>query len=270
MRLIAFAAASSLALMATAACAPRIDYAHKTTLDCPDRQGELRRTGVSADRKSCTYRADEGAEVTLQLASVHGDAGSTLSAIESSLTGPAAPGAPAKGEETGPAKPVLAEEPASTAGSGDAAKAAQEAAADAQAGKGDWDSGDRRGARTGSGRDNAHVSLPGLHIDADDNNARVDIAGIHIDANDNDATVHVIHDVRLRGEAFSRERNGLRAVFIAKRDNLPDGYRFVGYQAAGPKTGPLTVAIVKSRDELSDGNRLYHDIQRLVRRNAGV
>jgi hypothetical protein len=275
MRLIAFAAVSALALSA-GACAPRIDYAHKTTLDCPDRQGELRLTSVAADKKSCTYHAEEGAEITLQLASVNGDAGAVLSALETQLTGPEAPGAAPKAEAEKD-KPARAA-PASAAGASDAARAAQEASADASAGgagKSDWD--DKDSVKVGhndrgevSVRDNAHVSLPGLHIDADDNNARVDIAGVHIDANDSEQTVHVVRDVRLRGYGFSQERNGLRATFIARRDNLPDGYRFVGYQAGGPKTGPLTVAVVKSRDELSDGGRLYRDIQRLVRRNSGA
>ncbi|MDB5444581.1 MAG: hypothetical protein JWP73_2957, partial [Phenylobacterium sp.] len=89
MRLLAFAAVSSLALGA-AACAPHIDYAHKTSLDCPDQLGGLQRTGMAADRKSCAYRANGGTEITLQLTPVvNGDAGATLSAIEASLVGPA-------------------------------------------------------------------------------------------------------------------------------------------------------------------------------------
>jgi hypothetical protein len=116
----------------------------------------------------------------------------------------------------------------------------------------------------------AHVHLPGLHIDAEGDNAKVDIGGIHVDANEDEATVRVFSDVRLRGEAFSREKNGMRATFIAKRDNLPDGYRFVGYEASGPKSGPLTVAIVRSRNEISHGSRMLHDLQRLVRRNGGA
>src|ERR1700731_501409 len=80
MRLLAFAAVSSLAL-GVAACAPHIDYAHKTSLDCPDRLGGLQRTGMAADRKTCAYRANGGTEVTLQLVPVNGDAGATLGAI---------------------------------------------------------------------------------------------------------------------------------------------------------------------------------------------
>jgi hypothetical protein len=285
MRLIALTAVSALALGA-AACAPHIDYAHKTSLDCPDRQGELTRTGVAADRKSCTYRASEGAEVTLQLTPVaNGDAGATLSAIEASLVGPATPEpaakTPAKGAKAPPAPPTPPASPA--AGGNDAERAAREAAADAAASKSSgggsgWGDRDKDGDTvTINGKTvveddghSSHVRLPGLHIDAEGDNAKVDIAGLHIDANDDHQTVKMIRDVRLRGEAFSRERRGLRAFFVAKRQDLPDGYRFVGYQASGPKAGPLTIAVVKSRDEMDHGDRLYRDIQRLVRLNGGA
>jgi hypothetical protein len=286
MRLLALAAASTLALGA-ASCAPHPNYAARTALDCPDHQGELDRTGVSPDGKSCTYRGDGGTEITLQLTPVNGDATTTLDAIEASLVGPAAaPGAkPAEAPAPAAAKPEKPEtaektdKPVPAAGPGDAAAQAARQASQDTAGGGktaDWDTGDH-GSVTVNGKavvvgdgDHAHINLPGLHIDADDNNARVNIGGIHIDANDNEATIHVVRDVRLRGEAFSREKRGLRATFIAKRDNLPDGYHFVGYEASGPKTGPLTVAIVKSRDEINDGDRLYRDIRRLVRRNGGA
>jgi hypothetical protein len=278
MRLLAFAAVSGLALGA-AACAPHIDYAHRTSLDCPDRLGGLQRTGMAADRKTCAYRANGGTEVTLQLTPVvNGDAGATLSAIEASLVGPAAVAAAGKAPDAAatPVEPAKSE-PAASAGS-DAAKAAREAREDTRGGGKDaaWDTGHKdsvviggKAVVVGDG-DHANINLPGLHVEADDRNAKVNIGGIHIDASDDEATVHVTRDVRLRGEAFSREKRGLRVTFIAKRDNLPDGYHFVGYEASGPKTGPLTVAIVKSHDEIADGNRLYHDIQRLVRRNGGA
>lgn len=276
MRLILLAAASTAAL-ATSACAPRVDYAHRTALDCPDRSGELKRVSISADRKTCVYRADQGVDVTLQLTPVsNGDATATLAAVEASLIGPAAA---ANAQETAGAPVPAAAAPAAGPASADAARVAQEAAQDAR-GSGakdeDWGSGPNKTVvEIGKGSitaddDHANIDLPGLHIKADGDNARVDVAGVHINANDNEATVHVVRDVRLRGQPFSREKNGLRATFIAKRPNLPDGYRVVGYQASGPKTGPLTIATVRSREDLEDGNRLYHDIQRLVRRNGGA
>jgi hypothetical protein len=282
MRLYAFAAISALALGA-ASCAPHVDYAARTRLDCPDIQGELTRVSVAADGKSCLYRSGE-VDVNLQLTPVSGDPYSTLKGIETSLVG--AQTTASAESSAGSAKAQKASD--ATAAHAGAAKAAQEAAADAgeHSHDADWNADDKDGDKdgdkgsvtidktgahvaTGGDHDHAHVNLPGLHIDADDDNANIDVAGIHINADDGRQTVRIMHDVRLRGQPFSRERRGLRATFISQQDNA-GGYRFVGYEASGPKAGPLTVAIVKSNDEIDNGNRLYHDIQRLVRRNGGA
>jgi hypothetical protein len=74
-------------------------------------------------------------------------------------------------------------------------------------------------------------------------------------------------DVRLRGEALSPQRRGFRSTFILARDDLKDGWRSVGYEAAGPKTGPITVAVFKAREGHHD---VSDDVKRLVRRNGGV
>jgi hypothetical protein len=272
MRWLTVAAVSALALGA-AACGPRVDYAARTRLDCPDRQGSLTRVSAAADGKSCLYRSDD-LDVTLQLTPVSGGAAETLKEIEASLVGPQG------GELQPPAPPAPPAAPAA-ATPGDAARAAQQAAADAGAaggGKGeDWSTGDHvevrkagKNVHIDTGDDHAHVNLPGLHIDADDNGAKVDVAGIHIDANDTNATIRMMRDVRLRGHPFARQRNGVRATFIAHRENLPGGYRVVGYEASGPKSGPLTVAIIRSHNDINDSGGLYGDVKRLVRRNGGA
>lgn len=273
MRILAFAAVSMLALGA-ASCAPHVNYAARTRLDCPDSQGELTRVSIAPDGKSCLYRSGD-VDVNLQLTPVSGDAYSTLKGIEASLVG---------AQTTASAETSKAQKTSdATAAHAGAAKAAQEAAADARdtSHDSDWSADDKvadKGSATvdkhgvhvsGDDNDHAHVNLPGLHIDADDNNANIDVGGVHINADDGHQTVRIMHDVRLRGQPFARERRGLRATFISQQDNA-GGYRFVGYEASGPKTGPLTVAIVKSNDEIDNGNRLYHDIQRLVRRNGGA
>jgi len=281
MRVILLSVAASTLSLGVAGCARHVDYASRTTLDCPERQGALQRTGIAPDRKSCTYRGRDGAEVTLQLTPVNGDAMSTLSAIETSLVGPAG-AKPSTANAAGPETPTPPKPPSSPESPDDAARAAAEADRDAHAGKdgADWDTGRHHGVTIqhdgknvvvgDEGGEDAHVNLPGLHIDTEGDNARVDIGGIHVDANEDQATVRVFRAVRLRGQAFSRERNGLRATFIARRDDLPDGYRFVGYEASGPKTGPLAVAIVKSRSEIGHGGHMLHDLERLVRRNGGA
>ena len=76
--------------------------------------------------------------------------------------------------------------------------------------------------------------------------------------------------MRLRGEALNPQRRGVRATFIYTGHDLPEGFRFVGYEAGGPKTGPITVAVVKSKLDDDVGSEIYPDVKRLVRKNGGV
>jgi hypothetical protein len=70
---------------------------------------------------------------------------------------------------------------------------------------------------------------------------------IHMDARDHGKVIRVDHDVRLRGEMLSSVRHGFRAAYVVIKDEMPCGYKTVGYEAGGPRTGPLKVAIVKAR-----------------------
>jgi hypothetical protein len=269
MRSTSIAAASALALVA-GGCAQHANPTARVRLDCPPRQGDLMRVSAAADGKTCGYRAG-GVDVKLELLPVSVDAMSTLNRVEAALVGPGK-GSAAAPSSGSPASPAPA---ADAADSADAQNAVRQAMEDAGGGGGDrgarWSAelGKRGGAIQTDG-DNAHIDLPGLHIDTTGDSAKVDIAGLHIDAAEDEATVRVTRDVRLLGHPFTRRKGGLRATFIAKRDNLPDGYRFVGYEASGPKTGPLTVAEVRSREAIDDGDHLYRDIRRLVRRNGGA
>ena len=94
------------------------------------------------------------------------------------------------------------------------------------------------------------------------------MGGINVDAGENGATVRMLRDVRLRGEAFSPRRNGFRATYILAREDLKDGWKSVGYEAAGPKAGPITVAVFKARE--GRHRDVSEDVKRLVRRNGGV
>lgn len=125
----------------------------------------------------------------------------------------------------------------------------------------DVDSGDSKRAK---------IDMPGIHINAGDEKADVRVGPIHIDANGDTATVRSLKDVRMRGEAFSREKRGIRAMFVYAGDQLGGGYRYVGYEASGPRTGPLTVAMVKSRTDGGFHGDIYGDVKRLVRRNGGT
>lgn len=122
----------------------------------------------------------------------------------------------------------------------------------------------------GDSDEHAKIDLPGVHINAGDEKADVRVGPIHIDANGDTATVRSLKDVRMRGEAFSRQKRGIRAMFVYAGDELGGGYRYVGYEAAGLRTGPLVVALVKSKTDGGFHGDIYGDVKRLVRRNGGT
>jgi len=296
MKTLLFVAASALALTA-AACAPTHKVELRTALDCPASQGELTRTDKAADGKTCTYRSSEGAEVSLQLVAVKGDAGATLQAIEDQIA-PHVSRAAASPATAEAAKAAADTAKGAAGAAHDAAKdaeaAAKEAAEDAghsvtasvkTGDKDEWSPGhkdrdkdsdkvdiqiDKHGHNVVADGDTAQIDLPFLHITANDDDANVRVGGIRINANEDESTVHIIRDVRMRGEALSRKKRGIRATFISTNKADPNGYRFVGYEASGPKTGPLTVAIVKAKSEIDHDDDVARDVQRLVRRNGGA
>ncbi|MEW5686313.1 MAG: hypothetical protein AB1942_15460 [Pseudomonadota bacterium] len=255
-------AASALALTA-AACGPKVPAA-RAALECPAKEGDLTRTSAAGDGRTCTYVTADGAEVTLQLVNVQGNVDATLAGVEKTLLVARAPlAAGAAGSEAAPAADATAKA---------AEKANREAREDTKA-AGVTLSADENGldVKTESG-EVTRVELPGVHIVANDaeDTAKVQIGPLSIDAGGEGAKVRIRRDVRLRGEAFSREKRGVRATFIYTGDELPDGYRFVGYEAAGPKRGPITIAVVKARLEGETGDEIYPDVKKLVRKNGGV
>jgi len=271
MKPLSLACVSALALTA-AACGPKVPAA-RAALDCPNTEGELTRTSVSPDGKACTYVTKNGAEVALQLVNVTGSADATLAAVETNLL---ANRTPAPKDETSAddkgAKPVEAAK-ASPEAVKAAEKARQEAHDDTRGVTVSvlLDDKDGKGVVT-EGGGKARVNLPGIHVVADDANdtADIQIGPLKVNANEDGSTVRMRRDVRLRGEAFNPDKRGLRAMFIYTGRDLPEGYRFVGYEAGGPKRGPLTVAVVKSKLDGPDGHEIYPDVKKLVRKNGGV
>jgi hypothetical protein len=252
-------AASALALTATA-CSTKTPVA-RAALDCPSKEGDLTRTSAAGDGKTCTYVTTDGAEVTLQLVSVQGSVDSTLEGVEKVLLTDRTPATPGSG------KPAISEASAKAAD-----QAAREAREDANA-AGVKVEADENGLdiKTDDG-EVTRVELPGIRIVANDaeDTAQVKVGPLSIDAGGDSAKVRIRRDVRLRGEAFSREKRGVRATFIYTGEDLPDGYRFVGYEAGGPKRGPITVAVVKGKAGPQDGDEIYPDVKKLVRLNGGV
>ena len=263
-------------LMALAACSPKVEVKHDehkpsgkraplraiSKLDCPERQGELTRVSAAADGQSCLY-AGQNAEVTLSLVALNGgDAEAALAPIEADLKGlmptmkstPAPPGGKPRGES-------------------------------------------------------AKISMPGIKIDAHDKGADIKIGGLTINANDDGAEVRVAKNVTVRDGATEkritertsggnsnvsvkssndeegdteihatddgaqiRQRkggDGVRATLILASDKSTSGYRVVGYEARGPKGGPLAVAVVKAKGRDGSDHDIFEDMKTLVRHNVG-
>jgi hypothetical protein len=277
MKSLLFLSACGLVLAGLSACAPTTPPTARVALDCPTDQGELRLSSASPDKKTCLYTTRDGDQVSLRLIPVSGHYEAALQPIEQELQAEVAPEAPADGKAAVAAdsKGVVVAATASASSASAAAKAAQEAAADAKGAvakakkDGDDDSDDKIEGDGDNGHgDHAHIDLPGIHISADDDRANVNVAGINVNAGENGATVRMSREVRLRGQAFSPERNGFRATYILARDDLKDGWKSVGYEAAGPKAGPITVAVFKAHEGAH--RDVSEDVKRLVRRNGGV
>lgn len=269
---------AALAAGSLAACSPKVDVKqdeHRSSgarsplraiskLDCPERQGELKRVSVAADGQSCLYTG-QNAEVTLSLLALNGgDAEAALAPIEADLKGlmPAmkspSPPTPSDGRPRG---------------------------------------------------ESARISLPGIKIDAHDKGADIKIGGLSINANDDGAEVRVAKNVTVRdgdkvkhvtertsggnsnvsvkasndeeGDteihatddgAQIRQRkggDGVRATLILASDKATSGYRVVGYEARGPKGGPLAVAVVRAKGRDGSDHDIFEDMKTLVRHNVG-
>lgn len=264
MNRLILASSCLVVLAAAAACGPRTSPMARATLDCPADEGDLTRNSVAADGKTCLYTTRDGDEVSLRLIPVSGAYQAALVPIEQELNAEVL-----TDKEVAAAKVKTADEDAKTAkadGKG-AAEAAKQAASDALGTARDAEAA----AKDASDVDAVtRIDLPGIHISADENGgkANVDVGSIHVDAGDTGAVIRMDRPTRLRGEALSPEKRGFRATYILANDNLKNGWRAVGYEAAGPKVGPITVAVVKSRT--GEHDHILDDVKRLVRLNAGV
>lgn len=224
-------------------------------LDCPERQGGLTRVSAAADGQSCTYTSSEGT-VDLRLIRLNGgDAEAALAPIEAELKGlmptPPAPPAPAESKD----------------------------------GKG--------------GKNKTSIHLPGINIDAHRDSADIRIGHLTINSDGGAAEVKVNKNVNIKSDgaqasvnvAASDDHEGdvtikandngaeiraqkgggdaVRSTLILANDKAPKGYRLAGYEARGPKGGPLAVAVVKAKNRNTDDHDLFKDMKALVRHNVG-
>jgi len=200
-------------------------------LDCPESQGDLRRVSAAADGQSCVYSA-KGAEVTLKIVPLAGgDVRAALTPVEIEL------------RALLPAKVAAAGATATIDGDGD------------------------------SDGEEVSIRLPGVSIEANDAGARVRVAGgVSIDADDDRQEVRVMHNAGEGGDDSDRHHrrdDGVQATFILASDDAASAWRVVGYEARGPKGGPLVMATVKARTREADGHDLFDDMKTLIRHNVG-
>ena len=225
------------------------------SLDCPDRQGGLKLVSKAPDGQSCAYASTE-ATVDLRLVKLNGgDAEAALAPIETELKAimPLPPSPP---------KPV-----------------------DASAAK--------------SGKNRTSINLPGVKIDASDNGADIRIGHLTINSDGAAAEVKVNKNVNIKSDdshgsvnvqaqdehegdvtiqandhgaeirAKKGDKDAVRSTLILANDKAPKGYRLAGYEARGPKGGPLAVAVVKAKTRDTDDHDLFKDMKALVRHNVG-
>lgn len=222
-------------------------------LDCPEKQGDLKRISVAEDGLSCAYEGQD-AEILLKLVSLNGgDAEDALTPIEADL------------------KTLMP-----------AVKAVGDAANDAR-----------------HGRNKTSIHLPGVRIDASDGGADIKIGHLTINSDDGAAEVKINKNVEVKGgkhtESVNVTTNGeeddddvnirandggaeirhnkrgdsIRSTLILASDKAPSGYRVVGYEARGPKGGPIAVATIKAKNRDAGDHDVFKDMKALVRHNVG-
>lgn len=244
-------------------------------LDCPETQGNLKRTTVAADGLSCDYAGD-GTAVTLRLVAVSNDPSRALEPIEAEVKGlfPAAPAEPTP--PTPPAKP------------GEPAPAAPETKGETTRERVSMP-GLTVETEEGPGVEKARVRGPGFVVNADGDNAHVKILGMEINANEDTNEVRINRDnwrsnedtdfeidtsegkPRIKGDGFSmggKRRQGYRSTYVKTTDAKDAEWTVAGYEAQGPKRGPLVVAVVKSkqaRNAEGESQHLFRDATDLVK-----
>jgi hypothetical protein len=251
--------AAGVSAVALAGCGPNVHFGPAVDIEsrgamkviskltCPKDQGHLNLVSAAPDGLSCQYKGDD-TEVTLRLLALNGDTPhSALTPIETEL------------------KALMPEIKS--------------------AGQSEETSGDQQ-----------TVDLPGIHIRAGDHGAKVRVAGVNINADDDAAEIRVGQNtsddetagnktVTVKSDDSNvqidnsssddnrrhrrRHSDDVTALYMLASDKAASGYRVVGYNAAGPKGGPLAVAIVKSRSSEDDEHRVFDDAKALVRLNVG-
>lgn len=222
-------------------------------LQCPETLGGLVRKGsASGDGLVCNYTGPRGAEVSLHLVRLDGQSvDEVLSGFEARLAADLPEAAARMNAETARAD-------------AEAARADAENAASVTA----------PGVRIEARDEKASVRLPGIRIEADGDNAKVQIGGMKIDAQDGQGTQTRTASVTVNSNEQATEvravtpGEAIRAHYIlTDGDPRPGGWALVGYEARGPRGGPIVVATVRAKERNRD--RIFDDARDLVTLNVG-
>ena len=126
----------------------------------------------------------------------------------------------------------------------------------------------------------AHIDLPGFHLNATDGKASIRMPGVSIDANDDDANVttsvgHAQSTVQAHEGGAEIRTGGVNAngvdvtYLLAAHAPGPHGYRVAGYMAKGPAAGPLVVGTFRVRGQDHDNVVGRGGLARLIDLNVG-
>jgi hypothetical protein len=248
-------AAAGVALL-TAACDGRSDTEVRVTrtddkarltpvssLECPEREGDLRLASRDPNGRSCFYRSETGAEVELRLASLDGGtAQDMLDRLQQELA-PLVPDAAGPPEPPEPPEAPEAPEPDVV---GDEAVVRIPGLISVR-----------------SAGETATIRLPGVSIDASDGKADITVNDedgekVLVNAHEGGATIH----------ADSTKHGDVRSTYIVASETAgPTGVRLAGYSARGPAAGPMVVGVLKSKSERRR-NDVFDDLEDLVKRAA--
>jgi len=245
------------------------------TLQCPDSIGALTRKGsAQADGTVCLYTGPRGAEVSLHLVTLDDEpVESVLQDFETRLMD----AMPRTAAQMNAAAQADAAQVQADAAAVQADQARSEA--DAAQARADTAHISAPGMTIDAEGERARVSLPGIHVDSDGDKANVRIGGFTIRANEDDATIS--GDVGGQNDAVSIQARddaaeirtrapgeATRQTYLLTDDTPSDaGWRLVGYEARGPRGGPIVVATVRARERHSDG--VFDDAKALVTLNVG-
>jgi hypothetical protein len=216
-----------------------------SSLECPEREGDLRLASRDAGGRSCFYRGDDGAEVELKLVALDGGtAEATLDRLQQELA-PLVPAAAAPPEPPSALEPPEAALPENV---DESTRVRVPGLMDIR-----------------SQGEHASIRLPGVSIEASDGRA-----DIRVDDEDGEKVLVNAHDGGAVIHADSTKGGDVRSTYLlASETPGPTGLRVVGYSVRGPAAGPLVIGVARAKSErrrgVFDPRGVFDDMEDLVK-----